>query len=171
MPLTFPAPAEAADRLASWGWQEHVSRGFVAAGERAPGAPSAAEISLHQFASDSGAASALPYFAEARAEARGLSLVPIESMPPGEASVFGLGAQGNEATLYVRLGNVLLRVTAVVPDGSPESVARQVANAVIAKRAQLTAREAVTPTPRIRLRAEHGTTLPGDAIIPVAYLY
>src|SRR5215207_9472647 len=78
MPLTFPAPAEAAERLASWEWQENAHRSFVA-GERVPGAPSAVEISLHRFASDSGAASALPYFAEARAQARGLSLVPIES--------------------------------------------------------------------------------------------
>jgi hypothetical protein len=139
MPLTFPAPAEAAERLASWGWQEHVSRSFVAAGERVPGAPSAVEISLHRFMSNSGAASALPYFAEARAEARGLPLVPIESMPPGEAAVVGQGAEGNEATLYVHLGNVLLRVTAVVPDGPAEYVARQVANEVVAKRAQLIA--------------------------------
>jgi hypothetical protein len=135
MPLTFPAPAEAAEYLASWGWQEHVSRSFVAAGERVPGTPSRVEISLHRFMSDSGAASALPYFAEARAEARGLPLVPIESMPPGEAAVVGPGAEGNEATLYVRLGNVLLRVTAVVPDGPAEYVARQVANEVVAKRA------------------------------------
>ena len=136
MPLTFPAPAEAAVRLARWGWQEHVSRSFVAAGQRVPGAPSAVEISLHRFASDSGAASALPYFAEARAQARHLSLVPIESMPPGEAAVVGQGAEGNEATLYVRLGNVLLRVTAVVPDGPADYLARQIVNAVIANRSQ-----------------------------------
>ena len=97
------------------------------------------EISLHRFASDSGAAAALPYFAEARAEARGLSLAPVESMPPGEAAVVGQGAQGSETTLYIRLGNVLLRVTAVVPDGPADYVARQVANVVMAKRAQLTA--------------------------------
>jgi hypothetical protein len=133
IPLTFPAPAEAAEYLASWGWQEHVSRSFVAASE--PGTPSRVEISLHRFMSDSGAASALPYFAEARAEARGLPLVSIESMPPGEAAVVGQVAEGNEATLYVRLGNVLLRVTAVVPDGPAEYVARQVANEVVAKRA------------------------------------
>lgn len=139
MPLTFPAPAEAAERLASWRWQENAYRSFVAVGDLDPGAPSAVEISLHRFASDAGAASALPYFAEARAEARGLSLVPIESMSPGEAAVVGQGAEGNEVTLYLRLGNVLVRVTAVVPDGPAEYVARQVAGAVITKRAQLTA--------------------------------
>jgi hypothetical protein len=139
MPLTFPAPAEAAERLARWGWQEHAYRSFVAAGERVPGAPSMVEISLHRFASDSGAASARPYLAEARAEARGLPLVLTESMAPGEAAVVGQGAEGNEATLFVRLGNVLLRVTAVVPDGPAEYVARQVANAVIAHSAQLIA--------------------------------
>jgi hypothetical protein len=139
MPLTFPDSAEAAEYLVSWGWQEHLSRRFVPAGERVPGMPSEVEISLHRFVSDSGAASALPYFAEARAEARGLLLVPIESLPPGEAAVVGQGTEGGEATLYLRLGNVLLRVTAVVPDGPAEFVARQVASVVIARRAQLAA--------------------------------
>ena len=32
MPLTFPAPADARERLASWGWQENSYRSFVAAG-------------------------------------------------------------------------------------------------------------------------------------------
>lgn len=137
MPLTFPAPAEAAERLSSWGWQEHLSRSFVAAGEMVPGAPSSVEISLHRFASDSGAASALPYFAESRAEARGFSVTPIESMPADEAEVVGQGAEGNEATLFVRLGNVLVRVTAVVPDGPAKDVARQIADAVAVKHAQL----------------------------------
>ena len=139
MPLTFPVPAEARDRLANWEWQENAYRSFVAAGGRPPGAPSAVEISLHRFASDGGAAAAMPYFAEARAEARGLSLVPSESTPPAETAVIGKVAEGNEATLYVRLGNVLVRVTVVVPDGPADYVARQVTNAVIAKRAQLPA--------------------------------
>jgi hypothetical protein len=136
IPLTFPEPAEAAERLARWGWQEHAYRSFVVADEPPRGAPSSVEISLHQFATDSGAASALPYFAEARSEARGLSVVPIEPMQPDEAVVVGQRAEANEVTLYLRLGNVLVRVTAVVPDGPAESVAREVADAVAGKRAQ-----------------------------------
>ncbi len=139
MPLTFPAPVEAAERLTTWGWQENASRRFMPAGERAPGAPLAVEISLHRFASNTGAVSALPYFAESRAEARGLSLISTESLPPGEAAVVGQGPEGNEATIYVRLDNVLARVTVMASDGPAETVARQVVNAVIAKRAQLTA--------------------------------
>jgi hypothetical protein len=139
MPLTFPAPVEAAERLTTWGWQENASRRFMPAGERAPGAPLAVEISLHRFTSNTGAVLALPYFAESRAEARGLSLISTESLPPGEAAVVGQGPEGNEATIYVRLDNVLARVTVIVSDGPAETVARQVVNAVIAKRAQLTA--------------------------------
>ena len=135
MPLTFPAPAEAAERLARWGWHEHASRRFIAAGEPVPGTPSAVEISLHRFASDSGAAAALPYFAEARAEARGLSMMPTEPMRPDEAAVAGEGVEGNEFTLFVRLGNVLVRVTVVGSEATAEDVARKVANAVLAKRA------------------------------------
>jgi hypothetical protein len=133
MPLTFPVPAEAAERLERWGWQEHTSRRFIAAGVPAPGTPSAVEISLHRFASDAGAAAALPYFAEARSEARGLSLLPTEPMRPDEAAVAGEGAEGNEFTLFVRLGNVLVRVTVVGAGATAEDVARTVANAVLAK--------------------------------------
>ena len=135
MPLTFPAPAEAAERLARWGWQEHASRRFIAARAPVPGTPSAVEISLHRFASDAGAAAALPYFAEARAGARGLSMMPTEPMRPDEAAVAGEGVEGNEFTLFVRLGNVLVRVTVVGSDATAEDVARKVANAVLAKAA------------------------------------
>jgi hypothetical protein len=41
----------------------------------------------------------------------------------------------------MRLGNVLVRVTVVVPDGPADYVARQVTNAVIAKRTQLPAEQ------------------------------
>jgi hypothetical protein len=136
IPLTFPAPAEAAERLARWGWQEHASRRFIAAGEPVPGRPSSVEISLHRFASDAGAASALPYFAEARSEARGLSVVSIEAVRPDEAVVIGQGVEGNQFTLFVRLGNLLVRVTAVGPDTAVEDVAREVANVVVNKRDQ-----------------------------------
>ncbi len=136
IPLTFPAPAEAAERLARWRWQEHASRRFIAAGEPVPGRPSSVEISLHRFASDAGAVSALPYFAEARSEARGLSVVSIEAVRPDEAVVIGQGVEGNQFTLFVRLGNLLVRVTAVGPDTVVEDVAREVANVVVNKRDQ-----------------------------------
>jgi hypothetical protein len=38
----------------------------------------------------------------------------------------------NEATLNIRLGNVLVQVTAVVPNGAAEYVARTEANAIAA---------------------------------------
>jgi hypothetical protein len=136
IPLTFPAPAEAAERLARWGWQEHASRRLIAAGEPVPGRPSSVEISLHRFASDAGAASALPFFAEARSEARGLSVVSIGAVRPVEAVVIGQGVEGNQFTLFVRLGNLLVRVTAVGPDTAVEDVAREVANVVVNKRDQ-----------------------------------
>jgi hypothetical protein len=135
MPQTFPMPAEAAERLAGWGWQEHASRRFIAAGEPLPGTPSAVEISLHCFASDAGAAAAPPYFSEARSEARDLTVMPTEPMRPDEAAVAGKGAEVSEFTLFVRLGNLLVRVTVVGPSATAEDVARNVANAVVAKRA------------------------------------
>jgi hypothetical protein len=133
MPLTFPVPVEAAERLARWGWQEHASRRFIAAGEQVPGSPSFVEISLHRFASEAGAVAALPYFAEARSEARSLSVVPVETMRPDEAAVAGQVAEGNEFTLFVRLGKVLVRVTVVGPDAPAEDVAREVSRVVVAR--------------------------------------
>jgi hypothetical protein len=80
--------------------------------------------------------SALPYFAEARSEARGLSVVSIEAVRPDEAVVIGQGVEGTQFTLFVRLGNLLVRVTAVGPNTVVEDVAREVANVVVNKRDQ-----------------------------------
>jgi hypothetical protein len=49
--------------------------------------------------------------------------------------VVGEGADGNQFTLFVRPGNVLVRITVVGPGAPAEDVARTVANAVLAKRA------------------------------------
>jgi len=58
-------------------------------------------------------------------------------MHPDEAAVVGAVDGGAEATLYTRVDNVLVRVTAIMV-GYPElatSVAREISNAVAAKAA------------------------------------
>ena len=59
---TFPDPADAARRLAEWGWAENVYRHFAS-----PDGTLRIEVSLHRFGTGSAAAAALPYYAAGRA--------------------------------------------------------------------------------------------------------
>lgn len=127
----FPDPADAAARLAGWAWQENAYRDFGAADAAAPGATTSLEVSLHRFAMPEGAAGALPYFAEARAEALGLRAVAIDRLGDQSAAVGGAVAAGVETTVYVRVGAVLARVSAAAPD-DPMADARFVAAGVAA---------------------------------------
>lgn len=121
--LTFPDPIDAAQQLASWGWQNNVYRTFVRGPNAAATTPSRLEISLHRFSWPTGAAWALPYFAHGRAVKLGQAEVPVALMRPDEAAVIG----PNEATRYVRVGVLLIRVTAVMPESDSAKVAAAVA--------------------------------------------
>jgi hypothetical protein len=136
---SFPSPEDAAARLAEWGWQDNAFQTFATD----PGADArtlrALEVSLHRFASPAGASRAIPYFAEGRATALGLEQVDVSLMGADEAAVTGLTADGYEATLYVRTGTTLIRVSAVMRVGSPilaEKVARDTASLVQRKDAE-----------------------------------
>jgi hypothetical protein len=65
----------------------------------------------------------------------GLTEVPVSMMHPDEAAVVGLVEGGAEATLFTRLDNVLVRVTAIVPRGYAPQAAREISNAVAANAA------------------------------------
>ena len=132
---SFPQPGEAADLLTQWAWEGNAFRTFVADAGATDKDPSFVEVSLHRFATATGAARALPYFARSRAQVLGLTEVPVGTMDPDEAAVAGAVDGGQEATLYTLLGNVLVRVTVVVPHGYPEHAARAISNDVAASAA------------------------------------
>ena len=126
----FPDPAEAARLLAGWGWEANAYRAFAAPGPvSAPRAAASLEVSLHRFAA-AGAAQALDYFADGRIAALGVSERPAEPLGDQARAVGGAVDGGAEATVYARLGAVLVRVSAVGPVGSPSGVAKWVARAV-----------------------------------------
>ena len=108
---TFPDPAETAQQLATYGWASNAYRVYVAGPGAGPTTPARLEISLHQFLTNTGAAYALPAFAHGRAVMLDQTEGPTAQLRPCEAATSG----GNEATRYLRIGDLLVRVTAVMP--------------------------------------------------------
>lgn len=135
--LTFEDPSEAADNLNEWGWRDHAYRNYAAPDGEVSGqnGVSRAEVSLHEFESDSSASEALRYFALTRAEA--LDIEPAIAPLVGDGARVIKGelpsGEGNETTVYVRLDNLLARITLVSPNGDPSNSAMEVAQLVVEK--------------------------------------
>jgi hypothetical protein len=108
---TFPDPAETAQQLATYGWATNAYRTYVAGPGAGPTTPARLEISLHQFLSNTGAAYALPAFAHARAVMLDQAEGPTAQLRPCEAATSG----SSDATRYLRIGDLLVRVTVVMP--------------------------------------------------------
>jgi hypothetical protein len=123
---TFPDPDDVAQRFTEWGWQETACRDFAS-----QGATTSVSVSLHRFAGAQAAAEALSYLAEARGVA--LRLNPITVAPMGDQveAVEGTVAKGREASLYVRQGAVVARVTVTASTGDPLDVAVSTATIVL----------------------------------------
>jgi hypothetical protein len=134
---TFPDPTDAAQVLETWGWSLNAYRVYVAdpnAGADPRTFLTCLEISLHQFqfstnsmagCATCGASYALSYFAHGRAVALDQIEILAPGMRPCEAMVTGEGEQSvqttqettetTETTVYLRYGNLLIRVTATMP--------------------------------------------------------
>lgn len=110
---TFPDPADAAAILHTADWAFNAYRVYVAGSGSGPETPARLEISLHQFSSAGGAAYALPYFVHGRAVVLGR-----QEVPPWDIASPCAGAvlADREATRYQRIGDLLVRVTAVASD-------------------------------------------------------
>jgi hypothetical protein len=130
----FANADEAARLRAGWEWQENVFRVIQKVESTPTGAPSATlDISLTRFANAEGAALALPYFLSDRAAALAQYEVKSQNLTPrsigDEARVLsGPVDGGDDTTLYVRTGALLLRLsltsTSMVPALSLEEIAR-----------------------------------------------
>ncbi len=108
---TFPDVAEAERLFQEWGWRESAARVFSG---RTPAGTTRVEVSVFRMGNERAAAAALPYFLDARAEALGLS---ASTSPPARAdearAIAGSVEGGQEATVYVRRGRDLFRITAI----------------------------------------------------------
>lgn len=119
---TFLRPGEADAVLRSLGFEENVYRYFERPARLSPypGAASSVEVSLHLFDGISGAFDALPYYADGRAEALGIRVAGYYDIGDGAIVLLGAAPGGGvESTVYLLVGNVLARITAVAPDGDP----------------------------------------------------
>lgn len=117
----FSNAGEMAQRLAEWGWQENVFRVYQSTIPTSTGAPSATiDVSLTRFASPEGAAAALPVFLQDRAAVLGEREVqrPLQ-LGDETRALSGTTPQGDDVTLYVRQGNLLLRVSVTTLQGTP----------------------------------------------------
>jgi hypothetical protein len=118
---TFPDVAEAERLFQDWGWRESAARVF--AGSTLAGT-TRVEVSVFRLANERAAAAALPYFLEARAEALGLSGATAPPARADEArAISGPVAGGHEATVYLRRGRDLLRITGIGADNPMVDVA------------------------------------------------
>lgn len=107
---SFADPADAAAILNTSGWAFNAYQLYVAGTGSGPDSIARLEISLHQFAGGRGAAYAMPYFIHGRAVILGRPEVsPFEFGNACAGAVLG----DYEATRYQRIGDLLIRVTAV----------------------------------------------------------
>ncbi|HEX2281153.1 MAG TPA: hypothetical protein VHG52_05250 [Thermomicrobiales bacterium] len=139
----FANADEAARLLADWAWQENAFQVFQTTEPTSAGAPSATlDISLTRFANAEGAAMALPYFLSDRAavlshyEVKSQNLIP-QQIGDETRVLSGPVEGGDDTTLYVRTGALLLRLsltaTSDAPAISPEELARAIVNRATAQ--------------------------------------
>ncbi len=117
----FANAGEMTQRLTGWGWQENVFRVYQSTIPTSSGAPSATiDVSLTRFASAEGVAAALPVFLEDRAAVLGESEVqrPLQ-LGDETRALTGATEQGDDVTLYIRQGDLLLRVSVTTLQGTP----------------------------------------------------
>ena len=139
----FANADEAARLLAGWDWQENVFRVFQTAESTPAGAPEATlDISLTRFANAEGATTALPYFLSDRAavlaqyEVKSQNLTP-QSIGDEMRVLSGPVEGGDNTTLYVRTGALLLRLSLTAASGapaiSPEAIAQEIVDRATAQ--------------------------------------
>ncbi len=132
---TFPDPDDAAAQFAAWGWEGNAFRVFGAPeGTIAPtDGTTSIDVSIHRFANAAVASEALFYLVNARSALGAFEDAPVD--PMGDLSVALAGQMGgnNEASIYVQRRDVVIRVTAISPEGDPLADAEAVAQTVATK--------------------------------------
>jgi hypothetical protein len=111
---TFPSVAEAEQLFQEWGWRESAARIFTGS---TPSGTTRVEVSVFRLANEQAASAALPYFLDARAEALGLSQTTAPQARADEVrAIAGPIEGGQEATVYLRRGRDLFRISAIGGD-------------------------------------------------------
>ena len=133
----FASADEAARLLAGWDWQENVFQVFQTAESTPAGAPLATlDISLTRFANAEGSTKALPYFLSDRAAVLAQHEVKsqnVTSRTIGDETrvLSGPVEGGDDTTLYVRTGALLLRLSLTATSGAPAMSAEEIAQGIV----------------------------------------
>jgi len=119
---SFPDPADAATKLAEFGWQENVYREYELSGG-AETDTTTINVSVHRFDTEGGAKDALSYFAEGGRVGQGLTEVK-DAPEYGEGSVVLQGTidGGNVYVIYIRQNDFVIRIGGFSPTGDPSEV-------------------------------------------------
>ena len=117
----YTDPAETERRFRDWGWRGNVARRFEASGNTSsdPDAPLSVYVSIHQFGDPTGASEELDYSFEDQAASTDAVEVDVRRLGDRQRALSLATAEGNEVTLYVRQGPVLIRLTVVSASGDP----------------------------------------------------
>lgn len=123
----FSDPEATIDQFVEWGWQRNVVRAFhlpedVDAG---PGQIDGIYMSVHEFGSPQAAADALDYSIEVHAAGADFEELPDVQLGDYSRALYGEMSYGDEVTLYVQQGNMLIRLSAASPEGDPTEEATE----------------------------------------------
>ena len=117
----FDDPDDAIERFTGWGWERNLIRAFHLP-EDAPARPDEVDgiyLSVHEFDGPESAAEALDYALDAQANASDLREIEVPAIGDYSRALFGEPSYGNEVTLYVQQGSLLVRLSAASPEGDP----------------------------------------------------
>lgn len=115
----FANPDQTRRLFAEWGWLEAATA--VYEGRTARGT-TRFEAGVYRWRDAAGAAGALPYFVRTRADGFQLAETTAPAIGDETRAIVGPVAGGTEATVYVRVDNYLLRMTAIGPGDSMADV-------------------------------------------------
>lgn len=106
----FPNPDQTSRMFVEWGWLEAATG--VYEGRTARGT-TRFEAGVYRWRDAAGASAALPYFVRSRADALNLTELTPPTIGHETRAIMGTVSGGTEATIYVRIDNYLLRMTAI----------------------------------------------------------
>ena len=117
----FSDPEATIEQFVAWGWQGNVIRAFHLP-EDALSDPNEIDgiyISVHEFGSPAAAAAALDYSLDVHATETDLLEIAVATLGDYSRALYGEMPYGNEITLYVQRGDLLIRLSASSPEGDP----------------------------------------------------
>jgi hypothetical protein len=117
----YSDPSDTTKRFTHWGWKGNVTRTFgVPPGGSAPvGGTISIYVSIHKFGKGSYAQDALNYSFDNQVGSTGAAEVTAPNVGDGSRAMSVTTDSGNEATIYVRKGSALLRITVMSVNANP----------------------------------------------------